>query len=125
MGRRFQFSLRGLLALAAICAAGCWWIIWPRCTAHRFLAALADERTEDAIAMIRQSETKPYHSFPTQLRLDAQLQIVLTAWRQGRPQPQSRAVSDLLRGRQTFTIPRYVITVQRGAVLEEEIRFEE
>jgi hypothetical protein len=69
MSRRFQFSLRALLGLAAICAAGCWWIIWPQRTARQFLTALADERTEDAIAMIRPSETKPYHSFPTQLLL--------------------------------------------------------
>jgi hypothetical protein len=31
----------------------------------------------------------------------------------------------LLLGRQTFKIPRYVITVQRGDVLEEESRYDD
>jgi hypothetical protein len=125
MSRRFQFRLRGLFILSVICAAGCWWIIWPQETARRFLAVLADGRPEDAIAMIRRSEAQPYHDLPTQLRLDAQLEIIQTLWRQGRPQPQPRSVLDLLRGRQIVKIPRYLITVQRGAVLEEESRYDD
>jgi hypothetical protein len=125
MSRRLQFNLRWLLTLVGICAVGCWWIIWPQQTANQFLTALADERTEDAIALIRYSETQPYHSFPTQIRLDAQLQIVLAAWREGRAQPQPRTIFDMLSGRQCFKIPRYFITVQRGTILEEGSRYED
>ncbi|HEV3021707.1 MAG TPA: hypothetical protein VGX76_04550 [Pirellulales bacterium] len=120
-----RYSLRSLLALVAVCALGCLWVIWPKQTAGAFLAALAEERTEAAIGMIRYSDAKPYHSFPTQLRLDAQLQIILAMWREGRPEPQSRTFADLLLGRQTFKIPRYVITVERGAILEEESRYDD
>ena len=120
---RFRFSLIALFGFVGVvavgCAAGRFWSDWPRTTASAFLAALAEERTEEAIGMIQRSQSKPYHSFPMQLRLDAQLQIILAQWRQGRPEPQARTFSDFLRGRRTFKIPRYIITVQRGQVLEE------
>jgi hypothetical protein len=126
---RFRFSLLGLFGLTAVvavgCAAGRLWGNWPQRTASAFLAALAEERTEEAIGMIRQSESKPYHSFPMHLRLDAQLQIVLAQWRQDKPVPQVRPFSDYLRGRQTFRIPRYIVTVQRGKVIEEECGYQD
>jgi hypothetical protein len=125
MSRRFQFSVKRLFTLVAACAAGCWWIISPQRTANQFMTALTEERTEDAIAMIRRSEIQPYHSFPTQLRLDAQLQVVLAIWRQGKADPQSRTILELLCGRQQFRIPRYLITVQRGRILEDGSCYED
>jgi hypothetical protein len=126
---RFRFSLLalfGFIGVAAVgCAAGRLWSTWPQRTASAFLAALAEERTEETIGMVRQSESRPYHSFPTQLRLDAQLQIVLAQWRHGKPVPQVRTFSDFLRGRQTFRIPRYIVTVQRGKVIEEECGYQD
>ena len=126
---RFRFSLLALFGLIGVvsvgCAAGRLWSDWPQRTASTFLAALAEERTEEAIGMVRQSESKPYHSFPTQLRLDAQLQIVLAQWRQGNPVPMARTFSDFLRGRQAFRIPRYIVTVLRGKVLEEESGYQD
>jgi hypothetical protein len=117
---RFRYSLRWLFVLPLICALPCMWVIWPRLTANAFLSALAQERTEDAIAMIAQSPDRPYHSLLTHLRLDAQLEIVRRLWQEGAVEPQARSMADVFRGRQTFTIPRYLITVERGRIVEEQ-----
>src|SRR5438270_2500305 len=87
---RFRYIVRSLFLLPVICAAGCLWVIWPQRTARAFLAALSEERTEEAVGMIRESESRPYHSLRTQLRLDAQLQIVLDIWRRGATEPRPR-----------------------------------
>jgi hypothetical protein len=50
--RWWRFSLRTLLLLMALFAAGVWWITWPSRTVNEFNSLVAQERFDEACAMV-------------------------------------------------------------------------
>ena len=111
--------------LAVLAAAGWWWVTWPRRTADKFLSALAEGRTDEAIAMIALANWQRYSFIEARIRVDAQMEIIIANWRNASVEPQSRSVYDVLSRRQSFRIPRYMITVERNRVLDDCSRYED
>jgi hypothetical protein len=107
-----QFQLRTLLILIALCAIGTWWVNWPRQTAQWFVTegykaippGNEEQDEEDDESWDRSSFRRMIERDPSEVEVS----------------PKERAWSDLLFGRQSFSVAGdsgpYLVCIVRGRV---------
>jgi hypothetical protein len=104
-------TLLTVSVLAVFSAGAWWWVTWPERTAIRFTALMADEKFDEAEKMLGEPPDEiwwPVVPWPE----DGWHQ-----WSHGPPNPVSRSLSDVIRGRQNFiAVSGYRFSVKMGAV---------
>ena len=99
-----------LSVVAALAAAGWWWVTWPERTARQLVDLLGNGERDAARNRLNETGTEG--------RVDLFFQFYIsTDWNQTVLKPQPRAFDDVISARQTFKMLGWRVEVKSGQLI--------